>query len=133
MILFCQSISGIQSASLVYLGEFHGQRSRARAVTLASMCMVLALVFMALISLAVLPLPVQIQLGSWLEFRSWRLDILVCAIVMLLAFFGTTRLPESPQFLLAMGRDDEALEALQFAYSWNTKNGPEVVLEFLFV
>lgn len=88
--------------------------------------MVLALVFIALVALAVLPIPIRINVGPWMEFRSWRLDILVCGLVLLLAFAGACGLPESPQFLMAMGREDEALAALQFAYAWNTGNVPKV-------
>lgn len=120
------SVSGIQSAALVYLGEFHGERTRARAVTIATMFMGLSLIYMSVMAMVVLPWSFVMNVGGFIEFRSWRLYVQLTALVLLFAFVAAGFLPESPQYLLALGRQDEALAAVRFAYSMNTRNATKV-------
>lgn len=122
------SVSGVQSSSLIYLGEFHSDRTRAKAVTFAAMCMVLSLVYMAVVALIVLPFKFTIPLGGFIEFRPWRLDILICSSMLLLTFVCCLFLPESPQFLLSIGRKAEALEALRFVFKINTGKSEKVAI-----
>lgn len=119
LIVFRNSVSGIQSSALIYLGEFHGDRTRARAVTFASMCMVLSLVWMALVALAILPLKFEWTILDAYVLRPWRLDMMICSLMLALSFFVCAFLPESAQFLLAIGRRDEAMRSLHFVYEMN--------------
>lgn len=57
-----------------------------------------------------------------LNYSIWRIFLLLCAslsgfVSILLCF-----LPESPKFLLAQGKHDEALKILQLIYRWNRKS-----------
>lgn len=125
-------VSGVQSAALVYLGEFHGRRTRAPAVAQASMCMVAALWFMT--SLAWLALPsasmsgaqVHVWANGWLVLSAWRLDVCAGAVLLSLLWTVLGWLPESAVYLVAEGRDTEALDALKVAYRWNC--GAKVIL-----
>lgn len=122
------SVSGVQSSSLIYLGEFHSDRTRAKAVTFAAMCMVLSLVYMAVVALIVLPIQFAIPLGGFIEFRPWRLNILICSSMLLFTFLCSLFLPESPQFLLSIGKKAEALEALMFVFKINTGKSEKVAI-----
>lgn len=42
----------------------------------------------------------------------WRYMLAVCAIPAVFLFFGMLRMPESPRWLIAQGREDDALEVL---------------------
>lgn len=52
-------------------------------------------------------------------FNSWRAFILVCSIPVWLAIVGLILMPESPRFLLQVGRDLEALAIYRRLYLWN--------------
>lgn len=111
------------------MGEFHGDRTRAKAVTFASMCMVLSLVWMAIVALFILPLQFEWTVWGSFVLRPWRLDMMVCSLMLALSFCVCTVLPESPQFLLALGRRDEAMRSLHFAYEMNSgQSAVEVII-----
>lgn len=54
--------------------------------------------------------------------NSWRLFLAICAIPPFLAFIGHIFLPESPKFLMANGKNDQALKIFQSIYQKNTGN-----------
>ncbi|KAE8737140.1 hypothetical protein FOCC_FOCC017403 [Frankliniella occidentalis] len=70
---------------------------------------------------SVLPMEWSLPLyGDVLAFKPWRLFILVGACPALLSGLCLLWFPESPKFLLAVGRRDEALEVLSRVYTLNT-------------
>lgn len=58
-------------------------------------------------------------------YNSWRIFLTICGTPALLAFLVMLYLPESPMFLMAQGRNDEALKVFQRMYATNTGNSPE--------
>lgn len=69
---------------------------------------------------SVLPMDWSLPLyGDGLGFRSWRLFILVGAAPALLAGLALLWFPESPKFLLAVGRREEALQVLARVHAIN--------------
>lgn len=58
--------------------------------------------------------------GGDLGFKSWRLFILVGALPAAFAGLALIWFPESPKFLLAIGRREEALRVLKDVYTINT-------------
>lgn len=61
-----------------------------------------------------------------MEIRPWRIYILISSCTSALAFLAITWLPESPKFLLAMGRKEEALAILRRIYAANGLGTEEV-------
>lgn len=109
----------MQAASISYLGEFHGNANRTRWVTLGVMFMPLAVVYQPAIGLIIMPHP------SWqfnlfgMVFGTWRLFIICTSSILAWTFVATMLLPESPKFLMAMGRETEALSVLRWIYEAN--------------
>lgn len=117
-------VSGVQSAALVYLGEFHGRRTRQPAVAQASMCMVASLFVMAALAWLILPSAaggrVIVMANGWLVLSAWRLNVCAGAAMLVLLWAALGWLPESAPYLVAHGRETEALDALRVAHRWNT-------------
>jgi len=68
---------------------------------------------------AILPQPWEID-SPWGPLRSWRLLTILAAVPSLLSGVCLFTLPESPKFLLAAGKPDEALRVLKKVYTTNT-------------
>lgn len=60
-----------------------------------------------------------------LELHSWNFFILVCAIPSLLGSFLHIFMPESPKFLMTVGRNEDALRVFKKVYSLNTGLPPD--------
>lgn len=57
--------------------------------------------------------------------HSWNFFIIVCAIPSLLGSLAYSFLPESPKFLMMVGRNDEAMRVFKRIYSLNNGLDPE--------
>lgn len=114
------SVSGVQAASISYLGEFHGNRTRSKWVTMVIMFMPLALVYQPAVGLLVLPRAWELAIFDILIYRTWRIYILFSSSIVAAGYVASLFLPESPKFELAMGRADEALRILRRVYTANT-------------
>lgn len=112
-------ISSCQACNYSYLGEFHGNKTRTRGVTLLSTFIPLAFIFMPAIAALTLPLQLNWYIFN-MNFTSWRIFILCNGIPGYIALFILPFFPESPRYLLVQGRKDEALQVLQTVYSYNT-------------
>lgn len=64
-----------------------------------------------------------------LIYRAWRIYIMFSSSIVAMAFAATLLLPESPKFLLAMGRPTETLAILRMMYRWNTGMDEKVRLK----
>lgn len=60
-----------------------------------------------------------------LVIDNWRIFVLTGSFVVFLAAFLVYFMDESPKFLMAVGRNDEALNVFRKIYSQNTGNSPE--------
>lgn len=85
----------------------------------------LSIVYMALIGWLVIPAEWQTTLFG-MAYKPWRLFILTSSCVNIFAFVGLLFMPESPKFLLAMGKREEALDIIKNVYQINTGNPKEV-------
>lgn len=56
----------------------------------------------------------------------WRVYLASCSFISAIAFVAITFLPESPKFLLAIGKSEEALATLRRIYRINTGQPEEV-------
>lgn len=60
-----------------------------------------------------------------LDLGSWQIFLIICSIPSLIAGIGHALLPESPKFLMTIGKNDKALDILQKVYAANTNQPKE--------
>lgn len=123
------SVSGVQSSGIAYLGEFHSNKTRSKYVTFTAMFSTLSIVYMAVIGWLVIPAEWQTTLFG-MVYKPWRLFILTSSGINIFAFLGLLFMPESPKFLLAMGKKEEALAIIKKVYKTNTGKSMEVSLKW---
>lgn len=140
---FLFSISGIAANTYAYLGEFHCESNRAKHLSFAGVFMALALTFCPGVAWLILKFEHVASLSFIIpivemNYSIWRIFLLACAslsgmVTILLCF-----LPESPKFLLAQGKHDEALKVLENIYQQNKKTRsafpiPSIILNELLI
>lgn len=54
-----------------------------------------------------------------IDYKPWRLFVIVCGIPGFLCGLSLFILPESPKFLLAVGDEKKAIEVLKKMHRWN--------------
>ncbi|KAL9878785.1 synaptic vesicle glycoprotein 2A-like isoform X2 [Glossina fuscipes] len=113
-------ISGGSATIYAYLGEFHMDRTRSRAMMGSAFIFALGAMCMPFLAFIVInqdwsfPLPF---LG--IIYKPWRLFIIVCGITGLFCGLSLYYLPESPKYLLSAKREEEAKQVLQKIYRIN--------------
>ncbi|XP_061399105.1 synaptic vesicle glycoprotein 2B [Musca vetustissima] len=112
-------ISGGQACVFSLAGEFHGNRTRTRHVTLLSGFLPLSLVYLPTMATFILPLQIDTMLLG-MKFSSWRILILTNCILSLLTLFGLYFIPETPKYMLVQGDNNAALETLRWIFTKNT-------------
>lgn len=85
------------------------------------------LIHLALSAIFILPMDWAIELYPF-EFKPWRLFLVINSLLNLWNAIVFYYLPESPKFLLAMNRKDEALNVLRRVYTINTGKDKEVTM-----
>jgi MFS transporter, VNT family, synaptic vesicle glycoprotein 2 len=124
MKLFFFSISGIAANTYAYLGEFCAEKYRARYLSFAGVFMAFALTFCPGVGWLILKFQHVATISFVIpiiemNYSIWRIFLLLCSllsgVVSILLFF----LPESPKFLLAQEKHDEALNILKDIYRRN--------------
>lgn len=122
---FFFSISGSSATIYAYLGEFHNERHRSRAIMCASVIYGLVCILLPGIAWLVInqnwefTMPIIDRV-----FKPWRLFLIVCATPSLLCSLAFIFLPESPKFVLAQGNQVDTIAILEKINRWN--NGKNV-------
>ncbi|XP_030078961.1 uncharacterized protein LOC111597266 [Drosophila hydei] len=112
-------ISGGQACVFSLCGEFHGNRTRVRHVTLLSCFMCIAMMFAPAVAIGILPLQLSGTLLG-VSVASWRLFLIADVSIALLALIGLLMVPETPKYLLVHGRTEEALQTLGTIFAQNS-------------
>lgn len=73
----------------------------------------------------IIPLEINYPLPG-LNFTSWRLYMMCGSMFNIIVMVLLWLLPESPKFLLSIGKKEEALEVLRTMYTINTGKDKEV-------
>lgn len=122
------SISGSSATIYAYLGEFHNNSQRGRAIMGSALIYGISCLLLPLIAWFIINQDWEFYVPFiGLTYKPWRLFIVVCGIPGLLASILLIFLPESPKFVLGQGNKMEAYEILQKMNRWN--NGKENQLE----
>ncbi|CAM1300985.1 SV2A (predicted) [Pycnogonum litorale] len=112
-----------------YYSEFLDKNGRGRHLTWLLNFWAIGGIFVALMAWAIIP-----RTGFFLlnvektHFSNWRIFLLVCALPSVASILGLIVMPESPRFLLEVGRDVEAISVYQRVFRMN--HSSQKVLEY---
>lgn len=125
------SVAGSATTALSYISEFHTIATAARAGALVSIGLCIGWVAMSPLAILIIPMDWAFPIYTFLEYKPWRLFITCTSLINLINGITFSFLPETPKFLLAMNRNDEALKVLKRMYAMNTGEPEEVTTNFL--
>lgn len=109
---------------MTYLTEFHSARYKPRFTTWVGFLFAVANIVPAALGVIILPLDWNIDIFGQ-DYNSWRIYLLICSIPPVVGFVTATMLPESPKYLMAIGRSNAALKLLKRMYCMNTRQPSE--------
>ncbi|XP_066256638.1 uncharacterized protein [Euwallacea similis] len=112
---------GLYVALTAYVLEFHSSEYRGKIQMIYGMTFSIANCIMPLIASVILPLNLDYPLG-FMNFRAWNLLILISTANPLISFIVFYFLPETPKFLMSIGKNEEALDVLRYIYKLNTRD-----------
>ncbi|XP_044756975.1 synaptic vesicle glycoprotein 2B-like [Coccinella septempunctata] len=113
-------IGGASSTVYAYLGEFHNDRLRPKIVSGVATFVAIGNMYLPGMAWLILPYDWKMDIEYLdLEFRPWRLLMIVYALPSFIFFLMLLVLPESPKFLMTQGKFDEVLEILKTMFSVN--------------
>lgn len=126
VLLFFRALSGFfigAPGSLVYsyLGEFHAEKQRVKAVCYVGFFWTLSWLILPGLAWIIIPMPMSLQFNG-IVYNSWRLFLAIIAMPTLLVTLVAMKYPESPKFLVSQGKTEEALLILKKIYAINTGN-----------
>ncbi|XP_045461409.1 synaptic vesicle glycoprotein 2B-like [Harmonia axyridis] len=113
-------IIGPFAALTPYLSELHVAKYRSRIPLVMGALFAIGGIYLPFLASFILPMNFQHSVADNFVLHSWSLYLFINAIPSLLAAFLLYFLPESPKFLMSLGRNDEALEVFKKIYSINT-------------
>lgn len=124
-------MAGTPAAAIAYVGEFHSDKTRPKHITFTAMFMTLSIIYMSAIGWLIMPSTWSVSLLGFI-YRPWRFYIFCSSTINIAAFVYLLYLPESPKFLLVMGKKDEALDIIKGIYKFNTGHAKDVSLSYVF-
>ncbi|KAH8382694.1 hypothetical protein KR009_004839 [Drosophila setifemur] len=113
-------VNGPAAVLLTYLTEMHGPKHRSSVLMIVGMVTCTATVALPVLALGILPRDWDVQLWG-LNIHSWQIFLFTVGIPSLVCGLVFCFMPESPRFLMAQGRNEEALQAFQQIYQINTR------------
>ncbi|XP_031629386.1 synaptic vesicle glycoprotein 2B-like [Contarinia nasturtii] len=121
-------ISGSSATIYAYLGEFHSNKHRGRALMGSALLYGIACLFLPSIAWLVTNQEWQFDIPLiGITYKPWRLLLVICGLPGFLSSVILLFLPESPKFLLNQGDSKAAYQILQQINRWN--NGKKSQLE----
>ncbi|XP_050513373.1 uncharacterized protein LOC126889290 [Diabrotica virgifera virgifera] len=118
---FCGLIfNGPFSASTTLLTEYHASQYRSKVQLFRGVTFALGFFILPLVAWAILPLHIEYEMFGFIKIHSWNIFILCSSMGTFLSAIGFWFIPESPKYLMAYGKNTEALAVFQKVYRWNT-------------
>lgn len=122
-------ISGSSATIYAYLGEFHNKRDGSRAIMGASFVFGIGCLMLPGIAFLIINQEWEFFIPILnIEYRPWRLFLVVCGLPSLLCAFALLKIPESPKFTFVQGNSEKAIETIQWMHKLNTR-GKESLLQ----
>lgn len=124
--IFVFSIGGPSAVVIGYLGEFHGNLLRSRVISWSATFVAIASLILPGAAWLLLPMEWAFVVpGLGIEWRPWRLLVIIYGAPSFISATCLLFFPESPKFLWTMGKSDEALNILKNIYKHNIGKDPE--------
>lgn len=117
-------VGGPLAMVMTYLTEFHSARYKPRFTTWAGFLFAVANIVPAGLGFMILPLNWHIDIFGQ-DYSSWRIYLLICSIPPVVGLVTAIMLPESPKYLMAIGRSDAAMKLFRRMYCMNTRQPSE--------
>ncbi|XP_061394663.1 synaptic vesicle glycoprotein 2B-like [Musca vetustissima] len=115
-------ISASSATIYAYMGEFHCEKHRNRAVLYGSFIAAFSAVFFPLIAWFFINQEWEFVVPLiGITYKPWRLFFVMSGVSGLVCGIIFHYLPESPKYLLTANRHDEALEVLRYMHKKNTE------------
>ncbi|XP_055295579.1 synaptic vesicle glycoprotein 2C-like [Sitodiplosis mosellana] len=111
--------AGASSGGYSYISEFHTVATAARSAAFVSIALSAFWVFMSPLAIAIVPMDWSFYIFT-LEYKPWRFFLTCTTIINLISAIVFTFMPETPKFLAAVGRKEEAVKVLSRMYAINT-------------
>lgn len=122
------SISGGYGPAFAYIGEFHTEKNRSRAIIYASIILGILTLILPLVAWLVINQDWILDFPSIdFTYKPWRLFIVGCSSLSLAAFIILCILPESPKFVLAHANQAEAIKILKMVHRWNCEKNADLL------
>ncbi|KAG4066762.1 hypothetical protein HA402_012829 [Bradysia odoriphaga] len=113
-------VSGGYGPAFAYIGEFHTEKNRSRAIMYASIILGVFTLVLPLVAWLVINQDWIFDFPSiQFTYKPWRLFIVGCSTLSLVAFLIMCILPESPKFVLNNGNIVGAIEIIKTMHQWN--------------
>ncbi|XP_004431975.1 PREDICTED: synaptic vesicle glycoprotein 2B [Ceratotherium simum simum] len=133
--LFCRLISGIGSGGALpivfaYFSEFLSREKRGEHLSWLGIFWMTGGIYASAMAWSIIPhYGWGFSMGTNYHFHSWRVFVIVCALPCTVSMVALRFMPESPRFLLEMGKHDEAWMILKQVHDTNmrAKGAPEKV------
>ncbi|XP_034194459.1 synaptic vesicle glycoprotein 2B isoform X1 [Osmia lignaria lignaria] len=106
------------SMVIAYLSEFHSAKYKASFARWAGLAVNAAIIVPAALGFTILPLPLSVDV-FYRRYTSWRIYLLICSIVPVLGLVTATALPQTPKYLMDLGKPEEAMKLLRRMYCIN--------------
>ncbi|XP_051156800.1 synaptic vesicle glycoprotein 2B-like [Leptopilina boulardi] len=124
MLLCFRTISGFTIGApgalvFAYLGEFHSEKQRSKSICYVGFFWTISWLILPGLAWIIIPLTFSLKVYGYI-FNSWRLFLLLTGIPSFIISFIGMNYPESPKFLLAKNKPEEALRVLRKIYAGNT-------------
>ncbi|GJQ69487.1 hypothetical protein Trydic_g6593 [Trypoxylus dichotomus] len=131
MLLITKLITGVImngpfAALTTAVSEFHSAKYRAKVLMGLGVMYSFAQLIIPALAWSVIPQRMDYKFfDGYLKLHSWNIFILICAVPSIICSIGHSFIPESPKFLMTVGRNDEALLVLKKVYHYNTGLDPK--------
>ncbi|XP_026315733.1 synaptic vesicle glycoprotein 2C-like [Hyposmocoma kahamanoa] len=107
-----------------FIGEIVPQRNRDLTMSVVNAMQILGSALVPLLAWAILPTNFRANFGLY-DFSPWRLLVILNSALFVIAATLMAFGSESPKYLVAQGKHDEAIKVLQTIYSGNKGISPE--------
>ncbi|XP_049813648.1 uncharacterized protein LOC126260363 [Schistocerca nitens] len=110
--------------TMTFVAEFHGMKYRSRCIMAVGFYLGASQALLPGIGLLMLTKIWEYDTGT-MKLHPWHVFVMVSSVPALLGAVAFSLLPETPKFLMAQGRNEEALAVMRKMYATNTRIHPD--------